>query len=311
MRNLITGGAGFIGSHLIRNLLNRGEYVICVDNFITSDYSNLLDFINNPLFELIDQDITKPLDRRVENIWHMACPASPNKYKLDPISTLKINFIGTYNMLELAKKTNAKLFFSSTSEIYGEPEVHPQDETYNGSVNTFGERACYGEGKRISETLCFEFNRNYEIDIKVARIFNSYGPNMLEDDGRVISNFISQALKEESLTIYGNGLQTRSFCFIDDVIDGIVKLMNSNYQKPINIGHYEEITIEELANKIKNKINKSLNIIYKKLSFPEPKKRKPSIKLANQILNWHPHTSLDEGLDVTIAYFKKNYYKYL
>ncbi len=304
MRNLITGGAGFIGSHLIRKLLNRGEYVICLDNFITSDDSNLIDFINNPLFELIVQDITKPLNIRVENIWHMACPASPNKYRLDPIDTIKTNFIGTYNMLELAKNTNAKLFFSSTSEIYGDPEIHPQDENYNGSVNTFAERSCYSEGKRISETLCFEFNRKYKIDIKVARIFNSYGPNMLINDGRVVSNFISQALRKESLTVYGNGLQTRSFCFINDVIGGILKLMESSYQKPVNIGHSEEITIKDLANIIKNKINKNINLIYSDFVLSEPKRRKPNIKLANKILNWYPQTSLNEGLDYTIDFFK-------
>ena len=304
MRNLITGGAGFIGSHLIRKLLNRGEYVICLDNFITSDDSNLIDFINNPLFELIVQDITKPLNIRVENIWHMACPASPNKYRLDPIDNIKTNFIGTYNMLELAKNTNAKLFFSSTSEIYGDPEIHPQDENYNGSVNTFAERSCYSEGKRISETLCFEFNRKYKTDIKVARIFNSYGPNMLINDGRVVSNFISQALRKESLTVYGNGLQTRSFCFINDVIGGILKLMESSYQKPVNIGHSEEITIKDLANIIKNKINKNINLIYSDFVLSEPKRRKPNIKLANKILNWYPQTSLNEGLDYTIDFFK-------
>lgn len=306
MRNLITGGAGFIGCNLIKKLIKDNEYVICVDNFVSSDKSNIENLSNNPLFELIIHDVTKPLNIKADKVWHMACPASPAKYKLNPISTLKTNFVGTYNMLELAKSSNAKFFFASTSEIYGNPIVHPQSEKYNGSVNTFDERACYSEGKRISETLCFEFKQKYNLDIRIARIFNSYGPNMLEKDGRVVSNFIRQALRGESLTVYGDGLQTRSFCFIDDTIDGITKLMDSKYQIPINIGHKEEITIKDLALKIKSKINNKIKIVYRDTKTLEPRRRNPDIKLALKLLNWYPKKSLDNGLDITINFLKNN-----
>ena len=309
MRNIITGGAGFIGYNLTKKLLENNEQVICIDNFISSDKSKIEDLIENPLFELLIHDVTEPLNIKADKIWHMACPASPTKYMEEPISTLKTNFMGTYNMLELAKESNAKFFFASTSEIYGDPIIHPQPENYNGSVNPFSSRACYGEGKRISETLCFEFKQKYNLDIKIARIFNCYGPYMSEKDGRVIVNFIRQALKKESLTIYGDGLQTRSFCFVDDVIEAIMKLMDTNYDEPLNVGHNEEISIKDLALKIKSKINNNSKIIHQDNRISEPKRRNPNISLAKEKLNWAPKITLNNGLDITIDFFKKKMVK--
>ena len=243
MTNLITGGAGFIGSHLVDKLINNGEEVICLDNFYTGKKENIQKWIGHPKFELIRHDITQPIQLEVETIWHLACPASPNFYQKNPIKTLKTCFNGSINMLGLAKRLNAKILLASTSEIYGDPEVHPQVEEYRGSVNTIGIRSCYDEGKRISETLFFDYFRSHNIDIKVARIFNTYGPRMDTNDGRVISNFIVQALKSKSLTIYGDGKQTRSFCYVDDMVSGLIKLMNSNNQGPINLGNNDEKSI--------------------------------------------------------------------
>jgi len=303
-RHLVTGGAGFLGSHLIDKLMNQGDQVICLDNFYTGTKSNVESWIRNPKFNLISHDVTEPIKLEVDNIWHLACPASPLHYQSNPIKTAKTSFIGTLNMLGLAKRTKAKILFTSTSEIYGDPEIHPQPESYKGSVNTIGIRSCYDEGKRVAETLCFDYKRMHSIDIKVMRIFNTYGPRMLPNDGRVVSNFIVQALEGEPLTIYGDGTQTRSFCYVDDLINGMMKLMESNKSGPINIGNDKEFTIIELAKKIRDKINPSLEIIFKPLPQDDPLQRKPVLDRALKELNWHPKIELDEGLNKTINYFK-------
>ncbi len=304
IRHLVTGGAGFLGSHLIDKLMNQGDQVICIDNFYTGTKSNLDQWIGHPRFELIRHDITEPIKLEVDNIWHLACPASPLHYQNNPIKTAKTSFIGTLNMLGLAKRTNSKILFTSTSEIYGDPEIHPQPESYKGAVNTTGIRSCYDEGKRVAETLCFDYKRMHLIDIKVMRIFNTYGPRMLPNDGRVVSNFIVQALEGKPLTIYGDGSQTRSFCYVDDLIDGMIKLMESNRNGPINIGNDREFTIIELAKKIREKIDPSLEIIFKALPQDDPMQRKPVLEKALNELNWSPKIQLDEGLNKTINYFK-------
>ena len=305
MRNLVTGGAGFIGSNLIDKLLIKGEEVICLDNYFTGSKSNLSHLKENSNLEIIRHDITEPILLEVDRIWHLACPASPLHYQSNPIKTAKISFLGTYNMLGLAKRVGAQFLMASTSEVYGDPEIHPQSESYKGSVNTFGIRACYDEGKRIAETLCFDFNRMHNIDIRIARIFNTYGPRMLPNDGRVVSNFIVQALKKESLTIYGDGSQTRSFCFVDDLVEGIILLMNSNYIKPINIGNPSEFSIMELAELIQSKLKLNLDYRFESLPQDDPLQRKPDITLANKLLGWYPSINLNNGLDQTINYFKK------
>jgi len=306
MRNLVTGGAGFIGSHLINRLLNKGEEVICLDNYFTGTKKNINKFLKNPRFEILRHDVTEPILLEVDQIWHLACPASPIHYQKNPIKTSKTIFLGTYNMLGLAKRVNAKFLLASTSEIYGDPEVSPQNETYKGRVNTVGIRSCYDEGKRIAETLASDYERIHGVDIRIARIFNTYGPNMLPNDGRVVSNLIVQSLKNESLTIYGKGSQTRSFCYVDDLVEGLMKLMDSNYSKPLNLGNPEEYSILELANIIKNKLNKNLNIIYKPLPQDDPLQRKPCIIKAKEFLNWSPTIGLNDGLDKTISYFKES-----
>ena len=309
LRNIVTGGAGFIGSHLIDKLISSNEEVICLDNFITGSLRNIKHHLSNPNFKLINHDvIDKPPNIISERIWHLACPASPEKYQLDPVNTSKTCFIGTYNMLKLALKNKSTFLIASSSEIYGNPKSHPQSEEYEGSVDTSSIRACYEEGKRIAETLCFDFNRKHNIDIRIARIFNAYGPRMTKEDGRVISNFIVQALQGDALTIYGDGSQTRSFCYIDDMVGGIINLMNSNYQKPINLGHPKEYKILELAQKVKEKINTNLNFINRDFPDSEPLRRNPNIRLAKKIINWEPIISLDKGLDKTIAFFKENLY---
>ncbi len=306
MRNLVTGGAGFIGSHLINKLLCKGEEVICLDNYFTGTKKNINKFLKNSRFEILRHDVTEPILLEVDKIWHLACPASPIHYQKNPIKTSKTIFLGTYNMLGLAKRVNAKFLLASTSEIYGDPEVSPQNETYRGRVNTVGIRSCYDEGKRIAETLASDYERIHGVDIRIARIFNTYGPNMLPNDGRVVSNLIVQSLKNEDLTIYGKGSQTRSFCYVDDLVEGLMKLMDSNYSKPINLGNPEEYSILELANIIKNKLNKNLNIIYKPLPQDDPLQRKPCIKKAKEFLNWSPTIGLNDGLDQTISYFKES-----
>ena len=303
--NLVTGGAGFLGSHLIDKLMISGEEVICVDNFFTGRKNNIKKWIDHPNFELIRHDITDSLRLEVDRIWHLACPASPIHYQYNPIKTAKTSFLGTYNMLGLAKRVNARLLLASTSEVYGDPEIHPQYESYRGSVNNIGIRACYDEGKRIAETLCFDYKRMHNVEIRVMRIFNTYGPRMLLDDGRVISNLIIQALNGKDLTVYGNGKQTRSFCYVDDLINGMIRLMNGDISGPVNIGNTDEFTIMELSNLIIQKINPSLKITFKELPEDDPLQRKPVIDIAKKELGWEPKIKLNEGLDMTIDYFKE------
>lgn len=307
-RVLVTGGAGFLGSHLCKRLLNDGHEVICLDNFFTGNKQNILSLLQNPFFELIRHDVTLPLQIEVDEIYNLACPASPPSYQFDPVQTTKTSVIGAINMLDVAKRCKAKILQASTSEVYGDPEIHPQPETYRGSVSTTGIRACYDEGKRCAETLFFDYYRQYNVRIKVARIFNTYGPNMDPYDGRVVSNFIVQSLKGQDITIYGDGKQSRSFCYVDDLIDGLVKLMDSadEVTGPINLGNPIEVTMLELAQKIMKQTNSHSKIIYKALPQDDPMQRKPVIDLAKQLLHWEPTIRLEEGLNKTIAYFKNN-----
>ena len=304
-RNLVTGGAGFLGSHLCDRLMEAGEEVICLDNYFTGRKQNISQWIGNPRFELIRHDVTEPIKVEVDRIWHLACPASPVHYQFNPVKTAKTSFLGTYNMLGLANRVGARLLLASTSEVYGDPEVHPQPESYKGCVNTIGIRSCYDEGKRIAETLCFDYQRMHNTEIRVMRIFNTYGPRMLPDDGRVVSNFIVQALKGESLTLYGDGSQTRSFCYVDDLIEGMIKLMNGNHSGPMNIGNPTEFTIRNLAELVRKKINSNLELVYQKLPQDDPLQRKPDIQLAQKELSWTHQVDLDQGLDQTIDYFRR------
>ena len=306
VKNIVTGGAGFLGSHLIDQLMKKGEDVICLDNFFTGNKKNIKQWQGHPNFELIRHDITEPILLEADKIWHLACPASPVHYQHNPIKTSKTSFLGTLNMLGLAKRINAKFLFTSTSEVYGNPKEHPQTENYHGYVNPIGIRSCYDEGKRIAETLCFDYQRVHNLNIRLVRIFNTYGPRMMENDGRVVSNFIVQALKNKNLTVYGDGSQTRSFCYVDDLINGMIKVMDGDFIGPVNIGNTNEISVKELAFIIKNKINKELKIIYKDIPQDDPVRRKPSIDLANQKYNWKPKVDLDNGLEKTIAFFSKN-----
>ena len=303
-RNLITGGAGFLGSHLVDRLMQTGEEVICLDNYFTGRKDNIRQWIGHPNFELIRHDVTDPIRLEVDRIWHLACPASPIHYQTNPIKTAKTSFIGTYNMLGLARRVKARFLLASTSEVYGDPEVHPQPETYRGSVNTTGIRSCYDEGKRIAETLCFDYERMHKTEVRVARIFNTYGPRMLPNDGRVISNFIVQALRGEAMTIYGNGSQTRSFCYVDDLIEGMIRLMNSDQSGPINIGNPEELSIKELADKVIELVSPKPVIINLPLPEDDPLQRKPVTALAKNYLDWEPKVDLEQGLKTTITYFK-------
>ena len=303
---LVTGGAGFIGSNLIKRLLEIGEKVICLDNFYTGTDYNISTFKSHPNFTCIQHDITEKIDLEIDEIYHLACPASPPHYQKNPIKTMKTNILGTLNMLELAKKNKAKILLSSTSEVYGDPLVHPQTETYFGNVNPIGIRACYDEGKRAAEALTFDFHRHHQLNIRVIRIFNTYGPNMNPDDGRVVSNFITQAITDNPITIYGDGSQTRSFCYIDDLIEGIIRMMNGHdsFIGPVNLGNPTEFTVKELAEKVKAITGSKSKIIYKPLPKDDPIKRKPDILLAKENLNWEPKIGLDEGLKLTISYFK-------
>ena len=303
-RNLITGGAGFLGSHLTDRLMEAGEEVICLDNYFTGRKSNIAKWLGNPNFELIRHDVTEPIRIEVDRIWHLACPASPVHYQYNPIKTAKTSFLGTHNMLGLARRVGARLLLASTSEVYGDPEIHPQPESYRGCVNTIGIRSCYDEGKRIAETLCFDYKRMHDTEIRVMRIFNTYGPRMLPDDGRVVSNFIVQALRGDQLTLYGDGNQTRSFCYVDDLINGMIKLMNCNQTGPINIGNPNEFTIRQLAELVREKINPDLNFIEKPLPSDDPLQRKPVIDLAREVLDWQPEIALEDGLDPTIEWFR-------
>ena len=307
-RNLVSGGAGFLGSHLIDKLMQNGEKVICLDNYFTGDKSNVSKWVNHPDFEIIRHDVTEPIQLEVDKIWHLACPASPIHYQSNPIKTSKTIFLGTYNMLGLARRVGADFLLASTSEVYGDPEINPQTEEYRGSVNTVGIRSCYDEGKRIAETLCADYQRMHNLNTRIIRIFNTYGPRMRCDDGRVVSNFIYQALQGKPLTIYGDGDQTRSFCFVDDLIKGMIKLMDSEIYTPVNIGNPHEFTILELAEKIKKLINPNLSFKYKSLPEDDPLQRKPDISKAINNLNWRPEISLDEGINLTIDWFKKEYF---
>ena len=304
MRNLVTGGAGFLGSHLVDRLMQADEEVICLDNYFTGRKVNIQKWIGHHNFELIRHDVTEPIKLEIDRIWHLACPASPIHYQFNPVKTAKTSFLGTYNMLGLARRTKARFLLASTSEVYGDPEVHPQPESYRGSVNTIGVRSCYDEGKRIAETLCMDYKRMHGTEIRISRIFNTYGPRMLPDDGRVVSNFIVQALRGEALTIYGDGKQTRSFCYVDDLIEGLIRLMNSNYASPVNIGNPNEFTILQLAELIRHKINPSLPIIHKELPEDDPMQRQPIIELAMKELDWKPTIELADGLDQTINHFR-------
>jgi UDP-glucuronate decarboxylase len=304
-RVLVTGGAGFLGSHLCERLLNKGCDVLCADNFYTGSKRNIEYLIGHPYFELLRHDITFPLYVEVDEIYNLACPASPIHYQNDPVQTTKVNVHGSINMLGLAKRIKAKILQASTSEVYGDPTVHPQPETYHGNVNCIGPRSCYDEGKRCAETLFFDYFRQHKLKIKVARIFNTYGPRMHLNDGRVVSNFIVQALRGTPLTIFGDGTQTRSFCYVDDLIEGLIRLMGSDdhVTGPINLGKPGEFTILELAEKVIELSNSKSDIIFKKLPADDPKQRRPDITQARKILEWEPEVELEEGLKRTIAYF--------
>jgi len=304
MRILVTGGAGFIGSHLIDRLMAQGQVVICLDNFYTGTKHNIVKWLGNPQFELVRHDVTEPIRLEVDQVYHLACPASPVHYQFNPVKTIKTNVMGTLYMLGLAKRVGARFLLASTSEVYGDPDVHPQPEEYRGNVNCIGSRACYDEGKRVAETLAFEYHREHQTDIRVARIFNTYGPRMLENDGRVVSNFIVQALQGNPLTVYGDGSQTRSFCFVSDLVEGLMRLMNGDFIGPVNLGNPGEYTILELAQKIQGYINPNAELIYKPLPEDDPKQRQPDITRAKTYLNWEPTIALDDGLKTTIADFQ-------
>jgi len=304
---LITGGAGFIGSHLCKSLLEAGNEVVCVDNFYTGSKANLLPLLENKNFELLRHDVTFPLYIEVDEIYNLACPASPVHYQSDPVQTIKTSVHGAINLLGLAKRTNAKILQASTSEVYGDPEVHPQPEDYWGKVNPIGIRSCYDEGKRCAETLFFDYHRQYHVKIKVARIFNTYGPNMHPDDGRVVSNFIVQALLGKDITVYGDGSQTRSFCFVTETVAGLISLMNSGDEVsgPVNLGNPSEFTMIELAELVIELTKSRSNLTFHSLPGDDPRQRKPDISKAQKLLNWEPTVSLKDGLIETIAYFEK------
>ena len=305
---LITGGAGFIGSHLCERLLNDGNKIICLDNLFTGSENNISNLIGNSDFEFVNHDITKPYYREgIDEIYNLACPASPIHYQINPIKTVKTCTIGVINILGLAKKNNAKILQASTSEVYGDPDIHPQTEKYNGNVSTLGYRSCYDEGKRCSETLFMDYHREHNLKIKIIRIFNTYGPNMAVNDGRVVSNFIDQALNQKEITINGDGNQTRSFQYIDDLLDGMIKMMNSenNFIGPVNLGNPNEISMNELASIVIRLSKSNSKIIFNDLPQDDPKRRNPDISLAKERLNWNPKCDLEEGLLNTIKYFKK------
>ncbi len=302
---IVTGGAGFVGSHLCDELIKKGNKVICVDNLYTGTDKNIKHLMKNKDFKFINHDIIKPLDIKCDEIYNMACPASPPHYQKDPLFTLNTNVLGMINMLELAKKNKAKILQASTSETYGDPLEHPQKESYWGNVNTVGVRSCYDEGKRVAETYCMDYHRKYGTEIKIIRIFNTYGPRMDRNDGRVVSNFIVQALENKDITIYGDGSQTRSFCYVTDLVDGIIRMMESEgFSGPVNLGNPGEFTIKEFAEKIRKMIPTKSKITYKTLPQDDPRVRKPDITLAKQKLGWEPKIKLDDGLKKTIEYFK-------
>lgn len=304
-RVLVTGGAGFLGSHLCDKLIKAGDEVICVDNLFTGSKNNIRHLLNNPNFEFIRHDVTEPLYVEVDQIYNLACPASPPHYQYNPIKTAKTSVLGAMNMLGLAKRVNARILQASTSEVYGDPEIHPQPESYRGNVNTIGIRSCYDEGKRMAETLFFDYHRLHNVDIRVIRIFNTYGPRMNPNDGRVVSNFIVEALKGEDITIYGDGQQTRSFCYVDDLIEGMHRMMNcDDFTGPVNIGNPGEFTMLELAEKVIKLTGSQSKLVYRPLPSDDPTQRKPVIDLAKEKLGWEPTINLDQGLEKTIQYFK-------
>ncbi len=305
-RVLVTGGSGFLGSHLCNRLLEKGCDVLCVDNFFTGTKDNILHLLPNPRFEVVRHDVTFPLYVEVDEIYNLACPASPIHYQYDPVQTLKTSVHGAINMLGLAKRIGARILQASTSEVYGDPEVHPQVESYWGRVNPIGIRSCYDEGKRCAETLFFDYHRQYGLDVKIVRIFNTYGPNMHPNDGRVVSNFVMQALTGKNITIYGDGSQSRSFCYVNDMVDGLIGMMESDkeFQGPVNLGNPNEFTMLSLAEQVISLTNSKSRLIYKDLPEDDPKQRKPDISLAKEKFNWEPKVQLKEGLIDTISYFK-------
>jgi len=307
MKNvLVTGGAGFIGSHLCRRLLEEGNRVTCLDNFFTGRRENIAGMLEHPDFVVLRRNVTKPLSEPFDEIYNLACPASPPHYQHYPTETTKTSVIGMINMLELANRFGTKVLQASTSEVYGDPEVHPQTESYRGSVSITGPRACYDEGKRVAETLCYDYLRQFGTKVKVVRIFNTYGPNMAADDGRVVSNFILQALRGQDITIYGDGSQTRSFCYVDDLVEGLVRMMESrdDFHGPVNLGNPGEFTIKELAGKVTELTGSRSQVVYEPLPQDDPVRRRPDISLAKRELGWEPHIPLEDGLERTIAYFR-------
>lgn len=306
---LVTGGAGFIGSHLCLRLFDEGHHVICLDNYFTGRVENFGDRYQELLlsgrFEWVRHDVIQPIILEVDQIYHLACPASPVHYQYNPVKTIKTNVIGTYNMLGLAKRVRARILQASTSEVYGDPEVHPQPETYWGNVNPIGIRSCYDEGKRVAETLMMDYHRQHKLPIRIARIFNTYGPNMSVNDGRVMSNFICQALKGEPITVYGDGTQTRSFCYVSDLVDGLIRLMNSDFHEPVNLGNDEELTMLRLVKAIEAAIRRPLKVEHKPLPQDDPTRRRPDLTRARKILGYEPKVSLEEGLKKTIGYFEQ------
>ena len=302
---LVTGGSGFLGSHLCERLLEAGNEVLCVDNFYTGDKRNIYHLLKNPRFELIRHDITVPISLEVNAIFNLACPASPVHYQHDPVQTARTNVLGAMNMLELARRLRIPILQASTSEVYGDPKVHPQKESYWGNVNPIGVRSCYDEGKRCAETLFFDYRRQYGLDTKVVRIFNTYGPRMHPNDGRVVSNFIMQALMKKDITIYGDGSQTRSFCYVSDLVEALVRVMNTpkSFSGPVNLGNPQEFTVRQLAEKVIDMTGSKSKLVFRELPQDDPVKRKPDISLAKRVLKWKPEVALDEGLTWTIAYF--------
>jgi UDP-glucuronate decarboxylase len=306
MRILVTGGAGFLGSHLCEKLLNEGHEVLCLDNLFTGRKKNVSSMLRNPAFELVRHDIVFPILFEVDRIYHLACPAAPVHYQYNPIKTIKTNILGTLNMLGIAKRVKARILLASTSEVYGDPAVHPQTEDYWGNVNPIGIRSCYDEGKRAAETLMMDYHRHNQVDIRIVRIFNTFGPRMLAEDGRVVSNFIVQALKGDDITVYGTGSQTRSFCYVDDLVEGMMRMMNKDdLTGPVNIGNPEEYTILDFAKKIIAMTRSDSKIMFKPLPSDDPTQRQPDIALARKTLGWEPKVSVDEGLKRTIEYFRK------
>jgi UDP-glucuronate decarboxylase len=307
MRILVTGGAGFIGSHLCERLLGEGHDVICLDNFFTGSKDNIIRLMDNHRFEVVRHDIIQPILLEVDRIYNLACPASPVHYQYNPVKTTKTSVMGTINMLGLAKRVKARILQASTSEVYGDPQVHPQTEEYWGNVNPIGIRSCYDEGKRVAETLMMDYHRQNKVDIRIIRIFNTYGPRMAENDGRVVSNFILQALRKQDITVYGDGSQTRSFCFVSDLVEGMIRMMENDkgFIGPVNLGNPGEFTMIELAEKVIGLTGSSSKIVFAELPQDDPKQRQPDIRLAREVLGWEPTVQLDEGLRMAIAYFRK------